>query len=250
MVGFLKDNESVGYYTAATKLSHLLLTVVTSLGAVMLPRLSNLVKRGEMDDFSRLARKAYHFILMLSFPLCAGLIVLAPTLIRLFSGDGFIPAILTLQIISPIIIAIAISNLIGIQVLYPLGRINIVTISTCMGAAINFTLNLMLIPRLAQNGAAIATVCAEISVTFTQFVIAGKYIPFKLFTRKFATYLVLSLLMMGLCQLFLWSGYSDMVNIIVVPVIGVLFYGSTMLLLKDEFVMEIAGMIKRKKCIV
>lgn len=246
MVGFLKDNESVGYYTAATKLSHILLTVVTSLGAVMLPRLSNLVKRGEMDDFYRLAAKAYHFILMLSFPLCAGLIVLAPSLIRLVSGDGFVPAIPTLQIISPIIIAIAISNLIGLQVLYPLGKINIVTISTCIGAAMNFTLNLLLIPRFAQNGAAIATVCAEISVTLTQFIIAGKYIPFKLFNRRMATYFVLSLLMMGLCRSFLSLDCADMVNIIAVPIIGIVVYGGVMLLMRDELTIEMMGFIKRK----
>lgn len=132
MVGFLKDNESVGYYTAATTISHIFLTAVTSLGVVMLPRLSNLVKQGDMESFNRLAKKSYNFIVSMSFPICGGLIVLAPSLIRIFSGEGFAPAIPTLQIISPIIIAIGISNLIGLQILYPLENAKCIGTRNCI----------------------------------------------------------------------------------------------------------------------
>ena len=92
-------------------------------------------------------KKSYYFIVTISFPICGGLIVLAPSLISILSGEGFAPAIPTLQIISPIIIAIGISNLIGLQILYPLGKIKIVTISTIVGAVLNFSLNLLLIPK-------------------------------------------------------------------------------------------------------
>jgi O-antigen/teichoic acid export membrane protein len=246
MVGFLSNNESVGYYTAASTLSHILLTAVTSLGTVMLPRLSNLVKQGDMDSFHRLSKKSYNFIVTMSLPICGGLIILAPSLIRIFSGESFTPAILTLQIISPIIVAIGISNLIGIQVLYPLGKIKIVTISTLVGAIINCTLNFLLIPKYAQNGAAIATVCAEICVTLTQFIIAGKYIPFKFIDKKFMYCLVASLVMMLICYLFMRFGYSDVVNLVAVPIIGVSFYGIVMLLIKNEIMIETLQIVFRK----
>ena len=44
MLGFMQDDMAVGYYTAATNLSHVILYGVTSLGAVLLPRSSNLIK--------------------------------------------------------------------------------------------------------------------------------------------------------------------------------------------------------------
>lgn len=244
MVGFLKDNESVGYYTAATTISHIFLTAVTSLGTVMLPRLSNLVKQGDMDSFHRLAKKSYNFITTMSFPICGGLIVLAPSLIRIFSGDGFVPAILTLQIVSPIIIAIGISNLIGLQILYPLGKIKIVTISTLVGAIINFSLNLLLIPKLAQNGAAIATVCAEICVTLTQFIIARKCIPFRFIDKQFICCFVTTLIMMLICYIFVNVGYSNVINLVVVPLIGSVFYGIVMVVSKNEIAVEILQTVK------
>lgn len=246
MVGFLKDNESVGYYTAATTISHILLTAVTSLGIVMLPRLSNLVKQGDMDSFYRLAGKSYNFIVTMSLPICAGLIILAPSLIRIFSGDGFLPAIPTLQIVSPIIVAIGISNLIGIQILYPLGKIKIVTISTLVGAIINFSLNFLLIPHFAQNGAAFATICAEICVTLAQFTLARKYMPFKFVDKRFFYCIVSTLIMMMVCNLFINVGYSDIVNLVTVPVIGIFLYGMLMMLLKNEIVMEIAQIINNR----
>lgn len=249
MVGFLKDNESVGYYTAATTISHIFLTVVTSLGVVLLPRLSNLVKQGDMDSFNRIAKKSYNFIVTMSFPICGGLIVLAPSLIRIFSGEGFTPAIFTLQIISPIIITIGISNLIGLQILYPLGKIKIVTISTLVGAIVNFLLNIVLIPSLAQNGAAIATVIAEASVTFTQIIIARKFIPFRIIDKQVLYCLKTTMIMIILCLFFVNIGYSDVINLVFVPIIGAIFYGLIMVLIKNEVALEtlqlIAGKIKR-----
>ena len=246
MVGFLKDNESVGYYTAATTISQIFLTAVTSLGAVMLPRLSHLVKQGDIETFHRLARKSYNFIITASLPICGGLIILAPSLIRIFSGNSFAPAILTLQIISPIIVAIGISNLIGIQILYPLGKIKIVTISTIAGAIINCSLNIFLIPKFAQNGAAIATVVAEISVTLAQFALARNYIPFKLIDKMTIISFISTLSMMIICYLFVSIGCSDIVNIIVVPILGMIFYGFVMLLIKNETVLEVIKVLSYK----
>ncbi len=246
MVGFLKDNESVGYYTAATTISHILLTAVTSLGVVMLPRLSNLVKQGDMESFNRLAKKSYNFIVSMSLPICGGLIVLAPSLIRIFSGDGFVPAITTLQIISPIIIAIGISNLIGLQILYPLGKIKIVTISTLVGAIINFSLNLLLIPKLAQNGAAIATISAEVCVTLSQIIIARKFIPFRVVDKQVFNCLLTTIFMVIICILFMNLGYSDVINLVTVPIIGALFYGLMMIFTKNPLAIEVLQMVTKK----
>lgn len=246
MVGFLKDNESVGYYTAASTLSHVLLTAVTSLGSVMLPRLSSLVKQGDMESFNRLAKKSYDFIVTISLPICGGLIVLAPSLIRIFCGESFISAIPTLRIISPIIVAIGISNLIGIQILYPLGKIKVVTICTLAGAITNFLLNIILIPRYAQDGAAIATLCAEVCVTCFQIILARKYIPFKFVDKILVNSLWGTLLMMMICSLFLQFRAADVINLVAIPLIGMLVYFTIMILTRNVIVVDLLQTITNK----
>ena len=247
MLGFLKDDANVGYYTAATKLSHVIVMIVTSLGGVMLPRLSNLIKNNKTDEFFKLAQKSYHFVLLVSFPICAGVFIMASPMIMLFSGKTFLPAVYTLQIISPIIVFIGISNLIGMQVLYPLGKIGLVTLSTFIGAVINFTLNCILIPTYAQDGAAFATVTAEFGVTLSQLYIVKNYIPFRLFDKKVVLYFFSSVLMFFVCNLFLNLHYSESVNMIFVPILGTIVYAAILMIMRDSQIRDIINIVKRKK---
>lgn len=246
MLGFIKEPDNVGYYTAASRLSHMLVMLVTSLGTVMLPRLSNLASTGDTENFKRLASKSYNFVAMIALPICLGLIVLAPSLIRLFSGDAFLPAIPTLKIMAPITIAIGISNLIGLQILYPIGKIKIVTISTCIGAAVNFTLNCLLIPSYAQDGAAAASVAAEISVTIAQLVFARRYIPIRLLNKNTVLYTIASIVMYVACVLTLRIGENDITNIILIPTMGAIIYGSILLFCKETLSTELVYTIKAK----
>ena len=246
MLGFMKDDAAVGYYTEATKLTRVILGIISPLGIVMLPRLSNLIATGQKKEFDRLANKAVNFVIALSLPLAVGLIIMGPTLIRLFCGQGYEPAILTLQIISPVVFIIALSNIIGTQILYPQGYENKVIISTAIGAAINFTMNCFLIPQMAQNGAALATVVAECSVTLTQLLIGAAFIPVKLFNRNTMNYLVATILMgVGIC-LISFLCMKDIVNLFVIPFTGCIIYFSYLYMVKDLFCIEIITLIKSK----
>ena len=241
MLGFLQDATSVGFYTAATKLSHMVLNVVTSIGTVLLPRLSNLIKNEDYTDFNKLVYKSYRIIWLLGMPMTVGIIIMAPILLHLFSGSTYDPAIQTLRIIAPIIMAIGLSNLFGLQVLYPLDKIKLVTISTSVGACVNFSLNCLLIPLFAQDGAAIATVVAETCVTFVQIVIVKKYINFSLIDKTILSYILASTLMGVICYWVQSQNLTEVVLIIMVPVIGALIYGSMLSLAKDSLFIEIGA---------
>ena len=65
MLGFIKDDIEVGYYNAATKIKNILVSVVTSLGTVLLPRASYYVECEMWDEFYRLSRKAIKFVLLI-----------------------------------------------------------------------------------------------------------------------------------------------------------------------------------------
>ena len=157
MLGFLKDDAAVGYYAGAMRMTKIVLGIVTSLGVVLLPRFSNLLSTGKRGEFINLGNKAISFTLAMVLPMTVGLILLAQPIILLFCGESYEPSILTLQILAPIIIFIGFSGLLGMQVLYPLGYEKLVIRATLLGAILNITLNLLLIPRYSQYGAAVAT---------------------------------------------------------------------------------------------
>ena len=75
----------VGYYNAAIKLKNILVSLVTSLGTVLLPRLSNSLANQDMALFNRLIKKSFDFALLLSIPLTAYCILEANDCITFFS---------------------------------------------------------------------------------------------------------------------------------------------------------------------
>lgn len=248
MLGFMADTTAVGLFTAASKLSHMVLGIVGALGTAMLPRLSNLITTGQKEEFNRLAQKSMQFVIAITLPMTVGIIMTSSYLIPLFCGDTYTPAILTLQVISPIILAIGISNIMGIQILYPQGQENKVIISTALGAIANFLLNVWLIPQLAQDGAAIATVIAEIAVTVSMVYIGRTYIPIKWRNRSYIHYLIGSFLM-GI-GIWIWKYQSpfrsDIVNLAIVCGIGISIYLFYLILIKDSFCTELESIICKR----
>ena len=189
MLGFLADDTAVGLYTAANKMVKVILALVTSLGVVLLPRMSYYIENNEDILVKRLINKSFNFILMISIPATIGIFMLAEAIILLYAGPNYIEAIPTIRIISPIIIAIGLSNLIGIQILTSYGKEKITLVSTLIGAIINFTLNLLLIPSMQQNGAAIGTIVAESSVTIIQLIFAHSYLKGNVKWKTICSYL-------------------------------------------------------------
>lgn len=177
LLGFLKNALAVGYFAAATKVMQMLLTMSACLGSVMMPRASHLIAENKEDEFNRLIQKSYDFTLAIALPITIGLIFCAPSLITALCGVKFEHSILPSQIIAPIILMVAISNVFGIQVLFPKGKINIVTLCCGIGAVADLILNLCLIPFFSYIGTSIAYLGAEVATTVSMYFIGRKYIP-------------------------------------------------------------------------
>lgn len=240
MLGFLTSDTEVGLYTAANKMIRVILALVTSLGTVLLPRMSYYIETNEMIQVKRLIKKSLNFILMISIPATLGIIILAHPIIRIFAGPEYLEAVPTIRIISPIVIAIALSNLIGIQILVAHGKERITLLSTIVGAVVNFILNLILIPIMKQNGAALATLIAEISVTVTQTFYAYSYIKGNVPWKSLTTYLLGSVLILITTVMINNSTSSMMIYTISSVILSVVIYFGFLYLIKNELILEIS----------
>lgn len=170
MLGFMKSNTDVGYYNAAVKIKTVLLGVVTSLGAVLLPRASYYIENNLIDEFKCISSKAINFVILISFPLALYFIIFAKEGIFFLSGDAYARAILPMQILMPTLIFIGLTNIMGIQMLIPLGKEKVVLYSEIAGAIVDLAINTVLIPIMASSGAAIGTLVAEMVVWIVQYI--------------------------------------------------------------------------------
>lgn len=242
ILGLLAGNVYVGYYSTAIKIVRIVTAVTTSLAIVLLPRLSYYIESNQMDAFNALAKKSLNFIYMISFPATIAIIILAPEIISLLAGNKFTEAILPLRIGALIIPFVGLTNLIGIQILIPLGKLKQQFFSTFIAALCSIILYIALIPSKMHVGAAIATTAAEIIVLFVQLTFIKKgIINFNLFDKKALQYLISSLFM-GLILYFISHIFitSLFINLGVSIFLGALLYFSILLfLIKDPLCIEI-----------
>lgn len=245
LLGFLKNALAVGYFAAATKVMQMLLTMSACLGSVMMPRASHLIAENKEDEFNRLIQKSYDFTLAIALPMTIGLIFCAPSLITALCGVKFEHSILPSQIIAPIILMVAISNVFGIQVLFPKGKINIVTLCCGIGAVADLTLNLCLIPFFSYIGTSIAYLGAEVTTTVSMYFIGRRYIPIIYFKKSHLTYalgcIVMAFALYGLSLLQL----PTLTILLLQGCCGVLAYFIILCICKDEMLVQILSKIKR-----
>ena len=245
LLGFLKNALAVGYFAAATKVMQMLLTMSACLGSVMMPRASHLIAENKEDEFNLLIQKSYDFTLTIALPMTIGLIFCAPSLITALCGVKFEHSILPSQIIAPIILMVAISNVFGFQVLFPKGKINIVTLSCGIGAVADLILNLCLIPFFSYIGTSIAYLGAEVATTVSMYFIGRRYIPIIYFKKSHLTYalgcIVMAFTLYGLSLLQL----PTLTILLLQGCCGVLAYFIILCICKDEMLVQILSKIKR-----
>lgn len=246
MLGFIKTDEDVGYYNAAVKIKGILVSVITSLGSVLLPRASYYIEHKLEKDFEQISKKAINFVCVLAFPMMIYFILYAKEGIYFLSGSEYDGAILPMQILMPTILFIGLTNVMGIQVMVPLGKEKWVLYSVTIGALVDLTINALLIPKMASSGAAIGTLVAEIVVLIYQY--------WKLKDRMkgiFAEVRWMSLILAGViagagsvCIKFF--SFNTFISLVVSAVIYFGAYGSILLITGEPLVKEIVQQIITK----
>ncbi len=239
MIGTITRSDAQnGNYEYATQASRLLLAVVTAIGTVMIPRIGYHFKRNEKDQIEILMYKSYRAVMLIAVPMCLGLVFVADKFIPWFLGPKLYRVADLLKILSMLFIAIGLSTVTGTQYMVPTMRQNKLTASVCVGAVVNFILNMFLISRYKANGAAIASVIAEFSVTFVQFIFVRKEISF-LKVLKNSTKYILAGAFMSLGLFYESKIFSpNIISTLVMVASGGLIYVISLILLKDEFCME------------
>lgn len=239
MIGFIKGATENGYYNAAVRIKSILVSIVTSLGAVLLPRASYYLENNYIDEFKKISKKAINFVILISIPMMIYFIMFAKESILFLAGDSYAKSIAPMQIIMPTLLFIGLTNIMGIQMLVPLGKEKYVLYSEIAGALIDLVLNALLIPCYGAAGAAVGTLVAEVVVWIVQFkYLKNDIIPiFK--TIRYPLILlaaVISAAVAGLTKILDWHPFFILV------VSAILYFGIYFLVLiigKESLILEL-----------
>lgn len=165
LLGTLAGDKYVGYYAAANKLLRYVILFITSIGSVMLPRLSNFWVNDKAAYYAYL-QKTFAFIILISIPFSSYFYLFADPIIKIMAGTEFLQAILTMKILSPLCLIVGVAYFCGYLVLYPQNHEKYYTISVGVSALISIVLNFFFIKEFQQNGAAFVQVLSELLAVF------------------------------------------------------------------------------------
>lgn len=206
MLRQMTDFTQVGYYESSEKILNIPTGIITALGTVMLPRMANLAAKAAQEESRRYIRNSMCFAMFLACGMAFGIAGIAPVLVPVFLGEEYLYCIDLLKILSPTVLFIAWANVIRTQYLIPNLHDRSYIISVVLGAVVNLIVNFLLIPKLAANGAAIGTVCAEAAVCICQTLMVRKPLPIGRYLLDCLPFLLLGcgmyVLLWVLCPLF------------------------------------------------
>lgn len=248
-----KSDYYNGCYEMSERIVRVALTVVTSIGTVVLPRVANLYHKDDMSEAKEYVYKSFRFTWMLSLPIMCGISAVATIFVPLFLGKGYDDSILLLIIFSWLVIFVSLSNTIGVSYLLPTEQQNVYTISVFIAALANFLLNLVLIPKFNAYGAAVSSVFAEAIGCILQiaYCCKTKQLLVSRIIKYFWKYALASVVMLCCVFLIVFIGSSSWIVLILSVFTGVLIYFGLLLLMKDSFLVgcyqKLLTIVKRNK---
>lgn len=246
MLGFLTDYSEVGYYNCATHISKAFVPVVTSLAAVLLPRIAALREEKKWTDINLLMNKSFSVVGFLSFPIAFGLMAVSPSFVPLFFGEQFVGTVIPLQIVSFLVVIIGFNNLTGIQVLLGFGKDKLFLYSILFGAVSNFVLNLCLIPLYGASGAAISSLFAEILVLITMLFYVYRQTPVRFHVKRDTFFsLLFSMFFLGIGY-WVFNYFEGWIGIFITIVVCASFYLLCQYYVKSSSERELISIIYRK----
>lgn len=252
MIGVITQNtDENGYYEQATKITRLAYLMVSSINTVMMSRMSYLFKMGRYQEIRSRLEKSIRFIMTLSIPMSYGIIGISDNFVPWFFGDGFEGVSLLLKLSGPLVILMSLHNFLSSQVLLPSGQRSRSTKGVILGAAVNFLMNILLIPRFQSAGAAIGTLTAEAAICGVYLYMSKEYVTLWMILKRSARQFVAGACML-IVILALGGGQRGFLTTVVQIAAGGIAYFSLLLALREPFTTDVwrrswSSLLKRIK---
>ena len=246
MLGALSSTTDVGIYDQALKLLNILLTIVTSLGSVMLPRVSNLLSLGNQKAVNKLHEMSFLVYNLVIFPMIAGILIVNKDFVNFFLGQDVQEARHAIAIMVFRMFFIGWTNIMGIQILIPHNKNREFMLSTTIPAFFSVGLNILLIPSLGYIGASIVSVDTEGLVWLLQLYFTRSYLKEIKILPSMLKILAASLIMYGILYIIQpLLHFPSVVNVLISAMLGLFIYAGLVLTLRVLDFQELKSVFKK-----
>lgn len=177
LLGFLAGDRVVGYYAGAEKLIRAAQGLLGPVSQAVYPRISYLMHQSREEAFS-LIRWVLVWQGLGTGMVSLALLVAAPFLVPILFGSAFMETTYTLMWLAPLPFLIGLSNVFGIQTMIPMGMKKVFSRILLGSGVVNILLLVPLALHFGSQGAAMAVLVTEATVTMVMAVVLfNKEVP-------------------------------------------------------------------------
>lgn len=173
ILGAVSTPLAVGFYSGAERLVKALANLLSPLTQSLYPRLNRLLATDRAGAVS-LARISLVVTTLCALAFCITTLIAAPLITRIVLGPGYGAAVPVMRILSLLLPAVAVSTVLGIQWMLPLGMDAVYNKIIISAGFLNLMLALAWASRWQQMGMACAVVFSEYLVTIAVCVVLLK----------------------------------------------------------------------------
>lgn len=245
-----KSQRDLAYYIRSKMVLSVGIGIVNALITVYIPRTAYL-KEHNYTDYKKVINQFINYIYVLAIPCVVGIILLSDEVMFILGGEEFLPAGISLQIISAIVLITSIGAWQVNQILIPYKLENVAFYLQCSAAALSIILNIILIPKYSYVGTAVAWVIVEFFLLVAESIVIKymcKDIKIKYFNISLGKYCLAVLLMaagiIGIKTLI----QHDLISIVLSLSISPIIYFGILIILKEKLINELSqGIFKKSR---
>ena len=187
VLGWMEGDDATGLYSTAATIYKILKQILNALNIVVLPRIAYHVSKekkvNDPDGYEKnhkqvtdLSNLLVNTLITLALPMMVGIYSLAEPVVTVFAGSAFQGSAMPLKLLSIALVFAVLATFYGESILMAYKQEKTFMIATGISAAVNFVLNIILIPYYHVNAAAYTTIIAEILMLIFTFIAARKFV--------------------------------------------------------------------------
>jgi|GEM_PF-2728016 len=162
LIAYFMDEAAVGYYRSIQPLQMAATFLTGAFSFFYLPMATRHYEEGDLEGLKTIYQTSTKWLLFGTFPVVLVLGLFASDIVRVFFGNSYAPAAPALSIL---MFGLLFRTVVGLNgdMIRAVDRTNVEAVTAFAGLVVNFSLNVLLIPRYGISGAALATVVAYFS---------------------------------------------------------------------------------------
>lgn len=245
------SKKEVGSYSVGVKAIEIVITIITSLSAVFIPKATSYYKNNDIESHQKLIDYSMNICFFIALPAIATLTALSPTVSSFIAGGrGYEEATSVLIILASMTLTYSISDLIYHTILLPSNKEKIYLYVMGGGVLLNLSLSLLFAYSLKTPisiSIALGTAISDFIVLIIMIILTKKQSFPAIINKNNCKILITSVIVCIISHylnLYFPFAVSNLIKLAFILIIDALFYIGILLLIKENIV---SSLFKKKE---